>query len=77
MHVPRLPLGVCFDTAHAFTAGYDIREEDGLDALIQKMQKTVGLKNVQAIHFNDSGLFTTRESIDTGTSVRDILVSKR
>ena len=51
---PRLPLGVCFDTAHAFTAGYDIREEDGLAALIQKMQRTVGLKNVRAIHFNDS-----------------------
>lgn len=51
---PRLPLGVCFDTAHAFTAGYDIREEDGLRALIQKMNRTVGLKNVRAIHFNDS-----------------------
>jgi deoxyribonuclease IV len=50
----RLPLGVCFDTAHAFTAGYDLREEDGLAALIQKMQRTVGLKNVRAIHFNDS-----------------------
>ena len=51
---PKLPLGVCFDTAHAFTAGYDIREEDGLEALIQKMQRTVGLKNVRAIHYNDS-----------------------
>ena len=51
---PRLPLGVCFDTAHAFTAGYDVREEDGLEALIQKMKRTVGLKNVRAIHFNDS-----------------------
>lgn len=51
---PKLPLGVCFDTAHAFTAGYDIREEDGLDALIQKVQKTVGLQRVRAIHFNDS-----------------------
>ena len=51
---PKLPLGVCFDTAHAFTAGYDLREEDGLAALIQKMQGTVGLKNVRAIHFNDS-----------------------
>jgi len=50
----KLPLGVCFDTAHAFTAGYDIREEDGLDALLQKMQRTVGLKRVRAIHFNDS-----------------------
>lgn len=49
-----LRVGVCFDTAHAFTAGYDIREEDGLKALIQRMEKTVGTKNVKAIHFNDS-----------------------
>lgn len=49
-----LPIGICFDTAHAFTAGYDIREEDGLAALIQRIQKTVGTKNVRAIHFNDS-----------------------
>ena len=51
---PKLPLGVCLDTAHAFTAGYDIREEDGLEALIQRVQKTVKTKNVRAIHFNDS-----------------------
>jgi len=51
---PKVPLGVCLDTAHAFTSGYDIREEDGLEALLQKLQKTVGLKSVRAIHFNDS-----------------------
>lgn len=51
---PKIRLGVCFDTAHAFTAGYDIREEDGLDALIEKIKNTVGTKNVRAIHFNDS-----------------------
>src|ERR1044071_754822 len=28
---PELGLGVCFDTAHAFTAGYDLRELDGLE----------------------------------------------
>lgn len=49
-----LPLGVCFDTAHAFTAGYDIREEDGLEVTIQWLNRTVGTKNVRAIHFNDS-----------------------
>jgi deoxyribonuclease-4 len=49
-----LRLGVCFDTAHAFTAGYDIREEDGLEATIQSLNHTVGTKNVRAIHFNDS-----------------------
>jgi deoxyribonuclease-4 len=51
---PKLPLGVCLDTAHAFTAGYDIRDADGLEALLQRVQKTVGVKNVRAIHFNDS-----------------------
>ena len=51
---PKVSLGVCFDTAHAFTAGYDIREEDGLEALIVKLQRTVKTRNVRAIHFNDS-----------------------
>jgi deoxyribonuclease-4 len=51
---PKLPLAVCLDTAHAFTAGYDIREADGLEALLQRVQKTVGVKNIRAIHFNDS-----------------------
>jgi deoxyribonuclease-4 len=50
----RISLGVCFDTAHAFTAGYDIRGEDGLEALIDKLKNTVGTRNVRAIHFNDS-----------------------
>jgi deoxyribonuclease-4 len=51
---PKLPLGVCVDTAHSFTAGYDIREADGLEATIAIIKKTVGLKNVRAVHFNDS-----------------------
>jgi len=58
---PTLPLGVCFDTAHAFTAGYDIRDWEGLTALVEKIQRTVGLKNVRAIHFNDSrAVFNSR-----------------
>jgi len=51
---PKLPLGVCVDTAHSFTAGYDIRDEDGLEATIETIRRTVGLKKVRAIHFNDS-----------------------
>lgn len=51
---PKLSLGVCVDTAHSFTAGYDIREEDGLEATIKIIQRTVGTKNVRAVHFNDS-----------------------
>ena len=51
---PKLPLGVCIDTAHSFTAGYDIREADGLEATLQAINATVGLKKVRAVHFNDS-----------------------
>lgn len=51
---PKLDLGVCVDTAHSFTAGYDIREAEGLEATIQVIKRTVGLKNVRAVHFNDS-----------------------
>src|SRR5205814_9475727 len=51
---PKVPLGVCFDTAHAFTAGYDIREPDGLESLIDKLKNTVRTSSVRAIHFNDS-----------------------
>jgi deoxyribonuclease-4 len=51
---PKLFLGVCIDTAHSFTAGYDIREADGLEATIEIIRRTVGLRNVRAVHFNDS-----------------------
>ncbi len=51
---PKLPLGVCVDTAHSFTAGYDIREADGLEATVETIRRTVGLRNVRAVHFNDS-----------------------
>jgi deoxyribonuclease-4 len=51
---PELNLGVCFDTAHAFTAGYDLRDEDGLTATIESLERNVGAMNVRAIHFNDS-----------------------
>ncbi|HEX8852869.1 MAG TPA: deoxyribonuclease IV [Pyrinomonadaceae bacterium] len=51
---PSLNLGVCFDTAHAFTAGYDIREEDGLAATLDALARHVGTQHVRAVHFNDS-----------------------
>lgn len=51
---PKLPLGVCIDTAHSFTAGYDLRSADGLKATLEIIRRTVGLRNVRAVHFNDS-----------------------
>jgi deoxyribonuclease-4 len=51
---PALSLGVCFDTAHAFTAGYDLRDEDGLHATFDALERNVGTRNIRAVHFNDS-----------------------
>jgi deoxyribonuclease-4 len=51
---PALNLGVCFDTAHAFTAGYDLRDEDGCAATFEAIERNIGSENVRAVHFNDS-----------------------
>jgi len=47
-------LGVCVDTCHIFAAGYELRTEDGYNATIIALEKTVGLDNVLFFHLNDS-----------------------
>jgi len=47
-------IGVCFDTCHAFAAGYDIRTKSGFEATMEELDNTIGLSNLQAIHLNDS-----------------------
>lgn len=48
------PCGICIDTAHLFESGAQINTEDGLDQLIKKIDREIGLKNLVAIHLNDS-----------------------
>ena len=52
VYSPRI--GVCFDTCHAFAAGYDIRTKGGFEATIEEMDNSIGLRHLQAIHLNDS-----------------------
>ncbi len=47
-------LGLCFDTAHAYLAGYDIATKDGLESTLADIDKLVGLKFIKLIHFNDA-----------------------
>jgi deoxyribonuclease-4 len=47
-------LGVCIDTCHLFTAGYDIREERGWEAAVAECAEQVGLERVLAFHLNDA-----------------------
>ncbi len=47
-------VGVCLDTCHVFAAGYDIRTEQGYRDVMKEFDKVIGLKKLQAFHFNDS-----------------------
>ena len=45
-------LGVCLDTCHIYDAGYDIVKD--LDDVINEFDKIIGLKNLKAVHLNDT-----------------------
>ncbi|HUO05801.1 MAG TPA: deoxyribonuclease IV [Candidatus Binataceae bacterium] len=45
---------LCFDTEHAFAAGYDLRTEEGYEQTFVELDKYIGLKKVVAFHLNDS-----------------------
>ncbi|MFN6207722.1 MAG: deoxyribonuclease IV [Planctomycetota bacterium] len=47
-------VGVCFDTCHAFAAGYDLSQPAGYDEMWSEFDEQVGLDRLQAIHLNDS-----------------------
>lgn len=45
-------LGVCADTCHLFSAGYDIIHD--LDGVLEEFDAQIGLDRLKAIHLNDS-----------------------
>ncbi len=49
---PKEKIGVCMDTCHVYSAGYDIVNK--LDDVLEKFDKIIGLDKLQAIHLNDS-----------------------
>ena len=48
------PVACCVDTAHCFAAGMNIATPQGLAAMLDSLDRTVGLRNVPVIHANDS-----------------------
>ncbi|MBR2427874.1 MAG: deoxyribonuclease IV [Lentisphaeria bacterium] len=45
-------LGVCMDTCHIYSAGYDVVND--LDRVLTHFDETIGLNRLKAIHLNDS-----------------------
>ncbi|WP_345975360.1 deoxyribonuclease IV [Sulfurimonas sp. HSL3-7] len=47
-------VGVCIDTCHMFTAGYDIRTKEVYDATWGEFEKVIGFNYLMGMHINDS-----------------------
>ncbi|NWF97475.1 MAG: deoxyribonuclease IV [Nitrospirae bacterium] len=46
--------GICFDTCHAFAAGYDLRDYKGILNISNEIEKYIGIDKVKLFHLNDS-----------------------
>ena len=47
-------VGVCLDTCHTFTAGYDLKTEQGYRATFAAFDNIVGFRYLKGMHLNDS-----------------------
>jgi len=46
--------GVCFDTQHAFAAGYDLRTPRAVRGTLEQFDRVIGLEHLKLSHCNDS-----------------------
>lgn len=47
-------VGVCIDTCHSYTAGYDVKTEEGFRRTFEHFNDVVGFKYLKGMHINDS-----------------------
>jgi deoxyribonuclease-4 len=47
-------VGICLDTCHLLTAGYDLCTEHGYADTFREFDRTVGLDRIKVFHLNDS-----------------------
>lgn len=56
-------LGICLDSCHLFASGYDIRTNEGMDAVMREVSRKIGRRRLGSLHLNDSqtGLGSNRD----------------
>jgi deoxyribonuclease-4 len=47
-------IGVCLDTCHSFSAGYDLKTSEGYELTLKRFDDLIGFKYLKGIHLNDS-----------------------
>ncbi len=50
----RKRIGMCFDTCHAFAAGYELSHREGIEQTLEELEKYIGLDKLKVVHLNDS-----------------------
>ena len=51
---PAKRFGICFDTCHAFAAGYDLRTQKAVTLTLEKFDTVIGIEHLKILHLNDS-----------------------
>ena len=65
-------VGVCIDTCHAYSAGYDIKTKEGFEKVFQEFEEVIGFEYLKGMHLNDSkkehgSRVDRHDSLGTGT----------
>jgi len=65
-------VGVCIDTCHAYSAGYDIKTRAGFEKVFHEFDEVVGFRYLKGMHLNDSkkelgSRVDRHDSLGTGT----------
>ncbi len=47
-------VGVCIDTCHAYSAGYDLKTKTGFEKVFNEFEEVVGFRYLKGMHLNDS-----------------------
>lgn len=47
-------VGVCFDTCHAFAAGYDMRDDGAVERTMEEFDNSVKMSRIRLVHLNDA-----------------------
>jgi deoxyribonuclease-4 len=47
-------LGLCLDSCHLYVSGIDVTDPAQLDELLDKVESSIGLERLRALHVNDS-----------------------
>ncbi|MDE5975536.1 MAG: deoxyribonuclease IV, partial [Muribaculaceae bacterium] len=72
-------IGVCIDTCHAYSAGYDLATEEGYSEAWKKFDEIIGFRFLKGMHINDdkrelSSRIDRHESIGKGTLGKEFFI---